>query len=171
MDTFEFKKLDIDDQVNEVNKLLANGDSLVTVARKLNDSESAIRKRFNRKGYTRPNKELFQLTIEVVTSDAPILSTTNKYSDETIKGLINRISTIESTLKELQSSPERITAAKDNFELPSINNFSCSAKGRTLKIYDSSIDKLSLLLKQYPSLLKQDVISTAIENYVDKYLK
>lgn len=171
MDTIEFKKLDIDNQVIEVNRLLLTGYSLVAAAKNLNDSESAIRKRFNRKGYTRPNKDLFKLTTEFSTANAPILSPTNKHSDETIKDLINRISKIESTLKKLQSSPERITNTKDNFLLPVINNFNCPAKGRTLKVYDSSIDKLSLLLKQYPSLLKQDIISTAIEDYVDKYLK
>ena len=153
MDDFILKSLDIDSQVVEVNKLLLNGDSLVQVAKKFNDTESAIRKRFNRKGYTRPDKYLFKLTNKQSINNKTINLSTNISYDKLIKDLIERIDHLEIRLNELQASS---TATNDSTisNLPFINTFDGEAKGRTLKVYDSSIDKLHSLLKLYPSLLK-----------------
>lgn len=164
-----FNKLDIEGQVDEVNKVLASGMSLNQFGKDIGLDEGAIRKRFKRAGYVRSKegKKLFELTGDIPT--APISKVIKpkqiKKSEKSIEEkqeIINRASSIgwadmESFMERLVTVENELKAVKEELNVIKDKTINDNAEAHTS--YSEGIQMYSeggiLKLKEFTTDLKQ----------------
>lgn len=190
-----FNYLSIQEQVNIINKLLGTDKNLSInkICEKIGIPSSTLKTRLSKEGYRfNKNKHIYQLqkdfhnssSLEVRESHLNEIkeykecvsmakeeiavtkeSKTNLNDIDTnkLKYLIENIDTLEKILSQYQES---------NLKNCIIDLSLCTEKSvnRNFKVYGSVLKKLTKLQKEYSMFKIQDLVSTALNEYCDKYL-
>jgi len=194
MNKLEFNNLKVLEQLDYVNKLLEQGNSLRGIARSLNMSKATYQVRFEKAGYTfneklqkycKSNNNYLSITKElqknrkcdvqaVEPSITKVLPKYNKYisEDDTqdIKDLLNVKDELLQMLKNYKSNIN--TTAKNKLD---INNLPIELQtnivNQSLKVYEPIAMLFNEICTEYSQYKKQDLFSIALLDFCNKYKK
>ena len=190
-----FNYLSIQEQVNIINKLLGTDKNLSInkICEKMGIPSSTLKTRLSKEGYRfNKNKHIYQLqkdfhnslSLEVheshlneikeykecismakeeIAVTKELKANLNDVDTNKLKYLIENIDTLEKILSQYQES---------NLKNCIIDLSLCTEKSvnRNFKVYGSVLKKLTKLQKEYSMFKIQDLVSTALNEYCDKYL-
>ena len=191
MNSTDFKKLDIESKVKYVNELLQQGDSVDNIRTTLGIGKNYISNTFGKDGY-KLNRNINQYIKcdDVVTNTTNVVKQNIKPSEP--KKETNNINTkdsyykaLEGQIKDIQKQINLINNRLDN------NSITTNVVTDTTSIIHSDIDKLrntdttsshyriykdiqeefKAFCKEHKQYKVQDIISSAIKEYLDKYNK
>lgn len=191
MNSTDFKELDIESKVKYVNELLQQGDSVDNIRTTLGIGKNYIADKFGKGGY-KLNRNINQYIKcdDVVTNTTNVVKQNIKPSEP--KKETNNINTkdsyykaLEGQIKDLQKQINLINNRLDN------NSITTNVVTDTTSIIHSDIDKLrntdttsshyriykdiqeefKAFCKEHKQYKVQDIISSAIKEYLDKYNK
>lgn len=191
MNSTDFKGLDIESKVKYVNELLQQGDSVNNIRTTLGIGKNYITNTFAKDGY-KLNRNINQYIKcdDVVTNTTNIVKQNIKPSEP--KKETNNINTndsyykaLEGQIKDIQKQINLINNRLDN------NSITTNVVTDTTSIIHSDIDKLrntdttsshyriykdiqeefKAFCKEHKQYKVQDIISSAIKEYLDKYNK
>ena len=189
MNSTDFKKLDIESKVKYVNELLQQGDSVDNIRTTLGIGKNYIANTFAKGGY-KLNINQYIKCDDVVTNTTNVVKQNIKPSEP--KKETNNINTkdsyykaLEGQIKDLQKQINLINNRLDN------NSITTNVVTDTTSIIHSDIDKLrntdttsshyriykdiqeefKAFCKEHKQYKVQDIISSAIREYLDKYNK
>ena len=191
MNSTDFKELDIESKVKYVNELLQQGDSVDNIRTTLGIGKNYIANTFGKGGY-KLNRNINQYIKcdDVVTNTTNVVKQNIKPSEP--KKETNNINTkdsyykaLEGQIKDLQKQINLINNRLDN------NSITTNVVTDTTSIIHSDIDKLrntdttsshyriykdiqeefKAFCKEHKQYKVQDIISSAIKEYLDKYNK
>lgn len=191
MNSTDFKKLDIESKVKYVNELLQQGDSVDNIRINLGVGKNYIGNTFKEDGY-KLNRNINQYIKcdDVVTNTTNVVKQNIKPSEP--KKETNNINTndsyykaLEGQIKDIQKQINLINNRLDN------NSITTNVVTDTTSIIHSDIDKLrntdttsshyriykdiqeefKAFCKEHKQYKVQDIISSAIKEYLDKYNK
>lgn len=184
----QFKELDIESKVKYINELLEQGDSVDNIRITLGVGKNYIANTFKRFGYTL-NRNLNQYVcindvatnttnISIEPTDKAInksknVNNTNKYKalEEQIKDLQKQIDMINN---RLDSNIIDTTVAIDATSIihKSIDSYDTKdTVNRNYRIYTDIHKELTTFCKEHKQYKVQDIVSSAIKEYLDKYNK
>lgn len=188
MNRTEFDKLDLQQQVDYINKKLASGFSLTKECTNIGIDRTTIRKRFSKNDFSfdkdsnqyiksSDDKSNTKVIQQVPQKNIPALNQND------LK-VLQDFSTIKNDLFELIAHKDEIFDIIKNYksntnviEIPelNINDIPAELQGnvssKSLKIYDSIYELFDDLCKKYPSIKKQDMTSLALLEFYNKYKK
>lgn len=191
MNSTDFKELDIESKVKYVNELLQQGDSVDNIRINLGVGKNYIGNTFKEHGY-KLNRNINQYikNDNVVTNTTNVVKQNIKPSEP--KKETNNINTkdsyykaLEGQIKDIQKQINLINNRLDN------NSITTNVVTDTTSIIHSDIDKLrntdttsshyriykdiqeefKAFCKEHKQYKVQDIISSAIKEYLDKYNK
>ena len=188
----EFKGLDIESKVKYVNELLQQGDSVDNIRTTLGIGKNYIANTFAKGGY-KLNRNINQYIKgdNVVTNTTNVVKKPNKKVSKQSNEVNNintsddRIKVLERQIKDLQKQINLINNRLDN------NSITTNVVIDTTSFIHSDIDKLrntdttsshyriykdiqeefKAFCKEHKQYKVQDIISSAIKEYLDKYNK
>lgn len=192
MTSEQFKDLDIEQQVTYVNELLQQGDSVDNIRVTLKVGKNYIANTFKKYGYTL-NRNINQY----VSSNDVATNTTNVATESNDKSLkksikVNNTNTsddkqkaLESQIKDLQKQIDMINNRLDKSTIDtsvatettsilhsSIDSYDTKdTKNRNYRIYNEIQEEFTTFCKEHRQYKVQDIISSAIKEYLDKYNK
>ena len=143
----------------EVIEKLNSGMSLNTLAKEIGKDRKTVKKHYEKLGYSYVT-ELRNFVKNKVESNV----TESNTDDDKYKALEERLKNLEDTVKQMQSKP-----FKNDFELDSrvLNN---DIMTRSIKVSKASMEAFSAVAEKKLSMYsKQDLISQALWEFVDKY--
>ncbi len=187
----EFKDLDIESKVNYINTLLEQGDSVDNIRINLGVGKNYIGNTFQKNGY-KLNRNINQY----VKDDTVVIDTTNvvkksnkkvsKQSNEVnnINTSDDRIKVLERQIKDLQSQINIIndilnknnatnvvidTTSFIHSDIDKLRNTDTTSSH--YRIYKDIQEEFKAFCKEHKQYKVQDIISSAIKEYLDKYNK
>lgn len=187
MDGEQFKELDIESKVKYINELLEQGDSVDNIRMTLGVGKNYIANIFKKHGYTL-NRNINQY----VSSNDVSTNTTNVSIESTDKAInkskkVNntntkddKYKTLEGQIKDLQKQIDIINnrldtnVATDTTSIlhSSIDNYDTKdTLNRNYRIYNDIYNEFTTFCKEHRQYKVQDIISSAIKEYLDKYNK
>ena len=192
MNSTDFKELDIESKVKYVNELLQQGDSVDNIRTTLGIGKNYIANTFAKGGY-KLNRNINQY----IKNDTVVTDTTNvvikpnkKDSKESNKvNNINtsddRIKVLEGQIKDIQKQINLINNRLDNNSITtnvvtdttsiihsSIDSYDRNdTKSSHYRIYTDIQEEFKKFCKDNRQYKVQDIISSAIKEYLDKYNK
>lgn len=192
MNSTDFKELDIESKVKYVNELLQQGDSVDNIRINLGVGKNYIGNTFKEDGY-KLNRNINQYIKgdNVVTNTTNVVKKPNKKVSKESNKVNNintsddRIKVLEGQIKDLQKQINLINNRLDN------NSITTNVVTDTTSIIHSDIDKLrntdttsshyriykdiqeefKAFCKEHKQYKVQDIISSALKEYLDKYNK
>lgn len=187
----EFKGLDIESKVKYVNELLQQGDSVDNIRINLGVGKNYIGKKFKEHGY-KLNRNINQYikNDDVVTYITNVVKKTNKkvskQSNEvnSINTSDDRIKVLERQIKDLQSQINIIndmlnknnatnvvidTTSFIHSDIDKLRNTDTTSSH--YRIYKDIQEEFKAFCKEHKQYKVQDIISSAIKEYLDKYNK
>lgn len=188
----QFKELDIESKVKYINKLLEQGDSVDNIRMNLGVGKNYIANTFKKYGYTL-NRNINQY----VSSSDVATNTTNvsiESNDKTINKpkkvnntntKDNKYKALEEQIKDLQKQIDMINDRLDTKVIDtnviidttsilhtSIDGYnSKNTVNRNYRIYTDIHKEFTTFCKEHKQYKVQDIISSAIKEYLDKYNK
>ncbi|HSQ89460.1 hypothetical protein [Romboutsia sp.] len=188
----QFKELDIESKVKYINELLEQGDSVDNIRMTLGIGKNYIANTFNKYGY-KLNRNINQY----VNSNDVATNTTNvaiESNDKTInkpKKVINtnakdnKYKALEEQIKALQKQIDIINSRLDTSDIAtnvsidttsilhsSIDGYdSKDTVNRNYRIYTDIHKEFTTFCKEHRQYKVQDIVSSAIKEYLDKYNK
>lgn len=190
IDRGSFENLEIESQVELVNKWLQDGQSLNNIGKSLGIWESTIRKKFNKEGYERKGKRFIKLDDkcdgvkgykDIIKVDEPKA----KVNNEVVK--VDKIVTwddFESVKSSIEQLQNEVIELKDNLyenqqskgnaivnECFEVRVFKEKAITRNYKFYPEMLSELYKLKEKYPQYTLQDMMNTLLMESLEKYLK
>lgn len=191
IDKESFEKLEIERQVELVNKWLQDGQSLNNIGKNLGIWESTIRKKFNKEGFERKGKRFIKLDDKcegvkvykdiIKVEDEPKTKVSNEvvkvdkivtWDDfESVKSSIeqlqNEVTELKDKLYENQQSKGDVIV-KQGFE---VRVFEEKPITRNYKFYPEMLEELYKLKEKYPQYTLQDMMNTLLMESLERYLK
>lgn len=185
----QFKELDIEQQVNYVNELLKEGDSVDNIRLTLGIGKNFIATTFKNNGY-KLNRNINQyvsvatVTINVAqTNKKPIEKPKNitninteddKYKalETEIEGLKLQIKDIYKLLDKIQDNNVTTNVATDTTSIlhSCIDSYDTKdTVNRNYRIYNDIQEEFATFCKEHRQYKVQDIVSSAIKEYLDKY--
>ncbi|AVQ47642.1 DNA-binding protein [Clostridium botulinum] len=201
MDRTDFDKLEVQDQVNYINKQLCEGSTLREIASNLNIARSTLRDRFKKIGYiynkklntySKINNEYDKNNTKVIDKDPIKKQNTleiGSYKSNTIVSnkeshSIKEFNNLEKELLELINNKdiilEMVKDYKSNtkiIDIPqlNINNLPVEMQKdittKSIKLYKPIYNLFNKLCEEYSSIKKQDLISLALYEFYIRYKK
>ena len=188
----QFKELDIESKVKYINELLEQGDSVDNIRMTLGVGKNYIANTFNKYGY-KLNRNINQY----VSSNDVATNTTNVSMESNDKAInkskkINNTNTkdnkykaLEEQIKDLQNQIDIINnklgtnsidanVATDTTSIlhRSIDSYDTKdTVNRNYRIYTDIHKELTTFCKEHRQYKVQDIVSSAIREYLDKYNK
>lgn len=162
MDRKEFDKMELLEQVQYFNNLLAEGKTIRDIAEGIGIARSTIRDRFKKIGYKYNKKN----NIYTKNTDITKISNNNiKINiDDDIKELIKH----KDILLELAADYKNRTATEIN-----INDIPAELKAgvviKSIKVYTDIAGKFEKICNRYKWIKKQDLYSLALLEFTEKY--
>jgi chaperonin cofactor prefoldin len=188
----EFKDLDIESKVNYVNTLLEQGNTVETICKNMGKGKNFIRNTLKDYGYSL-NKSINQYIKDdtVVTDTTNVVKKSNKKvsKQSNVVNNINtsddRIKVLEGQIKDLQKQINLINNRLDNNSITtnvvtdttsiihsSIDSYDRNdTKSSHYRIYTDIQEEFKAFCKEHKQYKVQDIISSAIKEYLDKYNK
>ena len=187
----EFKDLDIEFQVKYVNELLQQGDSVDNIRTTLGIGKNYIANKFGKGGY-KLNRNINQYIKgdNVVTNTTNVVKKPNKKvskqsnevnnintSDDRIKVLERQIKDLQSQINIINDMLNKNNATNVVIDTTSIIHSSIDSYDRNdtksshYRIYTDIQEEFKKFCKDNRQYKVQDIISSAIKEYLDKYNK
>ena len=187
----EFKDLDIEFQVKYVNELLQQGDSVDNIRTTLGIGKNYIANKFGKGGY-KLNRNINQYIKgdNVVTNTTNVVKKPNKKvskqsnevnnintSDDRIKVLERQIKDLQSQINIINDMLNKNNATNVVIDTTSIIHSSIDSYDRNdtksshYRIYTDIQEEFKAFCKEHKQYKVQDIISSAIKEYLDKYNK
>ena len=187
----EFKDLDIEFQVKYVNELLQQGDSVDNIRTTLGIGKNYIADKFGKGGY-KLNRNINQYIKgdNVVTNTTNVVKKPNKKvskqsnevnnintSDDRIKVLERQIKDLQSQINIINDMLNKNNATNVVIDTTSIIHSSIDSYDRNdtksshYRIYTDIQEEFKAFCKEHKQYKVQDIISSAIKEYLDKYNK
>lgn len=187
----EFKGLDIESKVKYVNELLQQGDSVDNIRINLGVGKNYIGDTFKKHGY-KLNRNINQYikNDDVVTYTTNVVKKTNKKvskesnkvnnintSDDRIKVLERQIKDLQSQINIINDMLNKNNATNVVIDTTSIIHSSIDSYDRNdtksshYRIYTDIQEEFKAFCKEHKQYKVQDIISSAIKEYLDKYNK
>ena len=187
----EFKDLDIEFQVKYVNELLQQGDSVDNIRTTLGIGKNYIANKFGKGGY-KLNRNINQYIKgdNVVTNTTNVVKKPNKKVSKQSNEVNNintsddRIKVLERQIKDLQSQINIIndmlnknnatnvvidTTSFIHSDIDKLRNTDTTSSH--YRIYKDIQEEFKAFCKEHKQYKVQDIISSAIKEYLDKYNK
>lgn len=163
MDRKEFDKMELLEQVQYFNNLLAEGKTIRDIAEGIGIARSTIRDRFKKIGYKYNKKN----NIYTKNTDITKISNNNNIKiniDDDIKELIKH----KDILLELAADYKNRTATEIN-----INDIPAELKAgvviKSIKVYTDISNDFEKICNRYKGIKKQDLYSLALLEFTEKY--
>ena len=187
----EFKGLDIESKVKYVNELLQQGDSVDNIRTTLGIGKNYIADKFGKGGY-KLNRNINQYIKgdNVVTNTTNVVKKPNKKvskqsnevnnintSDDRIKVLERQIKDLQSQINIINDMLNKNNATNVVIDTTSIIHSSIDSYDRNdtksshYRIYTDIQEEFKAFCKEHKQYKVQDIISSAIKEYLDKYNK
>lgn len=187
----EFKGLDIESKVKYVNELLQQGDSVDNIRTTLGIGKNYIANTFGKGGY-KLNRNINQYIKgdNVVTNTTNVVKKPNKKvskqsnevnnintSDDRIKVLERQIKDLQSQINIINDMLNKNNATNVVIDTTSIIHSSIDSYDRNdtksshYRIYTDIQEEFKAFCKEHKQYKVQDIISSAIKEYLDKYNK
>lgn len=187
----EFKGLDIESKVKYVNELLQQGDSVDNIRTTLGIGKNYIANKFGKGGY-KLNRNINQYIKgdNVVTNTTNVVKKPNKKvskqsnevnnintSDDRIKVLERQIKDLQSQINIINDMLNKNNATNVVIDTTSIIHSSIDSYDRNdtksshYRIYTDIQEEFKAFCKEHKQYKVQDIISSAIKEYLDKYNK
>lgn len=187
----EFKGLDIESKVKYVNELLQQGDSVDNIRTTLGIGKNYIANKFGQGGY-KLNRNINQYIKgdNVVTNTTNVVKKPNKKvskqsnevnnintSDDRIKVLERQIKDLQSQINIINDMLNKNNATNVVIDTTSIIHSSIDSYDRNdtksshYRIYTDIQEEFKAFCKEHKQYKVQDIISSAIKEYLDKYNK
>ncbi|MEG0181590.1 MAG: hypothetical protein RR657_06825 [Peptostreptococcaceae bacterium] len=192
MNDEQFKELDIESKVKYINELLEQGDSVDNIRMTLGVGKNYIANTFKKYGYTL-NRNINQYvssndvstnaTNVSIESNDKAINKSKKVNNTNTKD--NKYKALEEQIKDLQKQIDIINnrldtniidtnVATDTTSIlhSSIDSYdSKDTKNRNYRIYNEIQEEFTTFCKEHRQYKVQDIISSAIREYLDKYNK
>ncbi|WP_146674884.1 helix-turn-helix domain-containing protein [Clostridium cochlearium] len=163
----DFNDLKIDEQVNYINKLLDNGNTVTQACKIIGIARSTVGGRFARNNYNY-NEDLHKYYKDNI-------------EDITIKEIETENNDVDEILKIKSEILELVKAKKDIFKMLKTYKYNTSndipnelkdkIKIKTIKVYNAVYEEFNKVCNSYSSIKKQDLISLALFEFIQKYKK
>ncbi|RXI50219.1 DNA-binding protein [Clostridium tetani] len=167
MNKKEFNRLNILEQVEYINNSLIDGSTVTKVCKDIGIARSTVGGRFKKEGYYF-NNALNKYELE---NNTLILQSEKDTINEDLLELINMKADLLEVIKLYKKNNE---IAIDMEEL-NINNIpeelKDNIKNRSIKVYDAIYKLFDELCNSYSSIKKQDLLSLALYEFIEKYKK
>lgn len=170
MNKKEFNRLNILEQVEYINNSLIDGSTVTKVCKDIGIARSTVGGRFKKEGYcfnTALNK------YELENNTLILQSKKDNTINEDLLELINMKADLLEVIK-LYKKNEVAEVVIDMEEL-NINNIpeelKDNIKNRSIKVYDAIYTAFDELCSSYSSIKKQDLLSLALFEFIQKYKK
>ena len=191
MNSTDFKGLDIEYKVKYVNELLQQGDSVDNIRTTLGIGKNYIANKFGKGGY-KLNRNINQYIKgdNVVTNTTNVVKKPNKKvskqsnevnnintSDDRIKVLERQIKDLQSQINIINDMLNKNIATNVVIDTTSIIHSSIDSYDRNdtksshYRIYTDIQEEFKAFCKEHKQYKVQDIISSAIKEYLDKYNK
>lgn len=191
MNSTDFKALDIEYKVKYVNELLQQGDSVDNIRTTLGIGKNYIANKFGKGGY-KLNRNINQYIKgdNVVTNTTNVVKKPNKKvskqsnevnnintSDDRIKVLERQIKDLQSQINIINDMLNKNNATNVVIDTTSIIHSSIDSYDRNdtksshYRIYTDIQEEFKAFCKEHKQYKVQDIISSAIKEYLDKYNK
>lgn len=166
MNKDKFNELEVKDQIEFINKELENK-SLTKISEELKVARKTIRNRFERIGYSY-DKQSNKYIIETNKEDQEDFNNTIniKLLLERMKGLERQIKTLEEEFKLIKDRPK----IKEDEEID-IKMLYGETVSRCYRLNKEVQKEFSSFCKQNSSYKVQDILASALMEYMDKYKK
>ena len=191
MNSTDFKELDIESKVKYVNELLQQGDSVDNIRTTLGIGKNYIANKFGKGGY-KLNRNINQYikNDDVVTYTTNVVKKPNKKVSKQSNEVNNintsddRIKVLERQIKDLQSQINIIndmlnknnatnvvidTTSFIHSDIDKLRNTDTTSSH--YRIYKDIQEEFKAFCKEHKQYKVQDIISSAIKEYLDKYNK
>lgn len=191
MNSTDFKELDIESKVKYVNELLQQGDSVDNIRINLGVGKNYIGNKFKERGY-KLNRNINQYikNDDVVTYTTNVVKKPNKKVSKESNKVNNintsddRIKVLERQIKDLQSQINIIndmlnknnatnvvidTTSFIHSDIDKLRNTDTTSSH--YRIYKDIQEEFKAFCKEHKQYKVQDIISSAIKEYLDKYNK
>lgn len=187
MDKAQFLDLSIDDKINYLNEKLKEGQTVIRIREDIGLGEKALQKIIKEAGYkySQKDKAYYKHTTGILQSnnkDNSILlkSDEHKYTTNILQvykndllELINAKDEILNIVKEHRDG----TYYKDTTNIIEvvapirihIKEFKTNAKSTSVRIYNETLEKWKRFCNQNKKYSNQDLLSMALEEYIEKY--
>ncbi|BDR82584.1 DNA-binding protein [Clostridium tetani] len=167
MNKKEFNRLNILEQVEYINNSLIDGSTVTKVCRDIGIARSTVGGRFKKEGY------YFNNILNRYELENNILVLPSQ-KDNTINEDLLELIDMKPDLIELIKFYKKNEVAIDMEEL-NINNIpeelKDNIKNRSIKVYDAIYKLFDELCNSYSSIKKQDLLSLALYEFIEKYKK
>ena len=191
MNSTDFKEFDIESKVKYVNELLQQGDSVDNIRTTLGIGKNYIANKFGKGGY-KLNRNINQYIKgdNVVTNTTNVVKKLNKKvskesnkvnnintSDDRIKVLERQIKDLQSQINIINDMLNKNNATNVVIDTTSIIHSSIDSYDRNdtksshYRIYTDIQEEFKAFCKEHKQYKVQDIISSAIKEYLDKYNK
>lgn len=187
----EFKSLDIESKVNYINELLQQGDSVDNIRITLSIGKNYIGSTFKNNGYKLDrNINQYISSTDVATTTTNVVKPSkidskepNKANNTNTKD--NRYKVLEGQIKDLQNQINIIVNRLDDNTITTnvvtdttsilhscIDNLDTKdTVSRHYRIYTDIQEEFTTFCKEHKQYKVQDILSSAIKEYLDKYNK
>lgn len=188
----QFKELDIESKVKYINELLEQGDSVDNIRMNLGIGKNYIANTFSKYGY-KLNRNINQYVSsnDVTTNATNVSIKSNEKTTEKLKKVNNtntndkKYKALEEQIKDLQNQIDIINnklgtnsidtnVATDTTSIlhRSIDSYDTKdTVNRNYRIYTDIHKELTTFCKEHKQYKVQDIVSSAIREYLDKYNK
>ncbi|RXI70524.1 DNA-binding protein [Clostridium tetani] len=167
MNKKEFNRLNILEQVEYINNSLIDGSTVTKVCKDIGIARSTVGGRFKKEGYCFNNSlNRYELENNILVLPSQ--------KDNTINEDLLELIDMKPDLIELIKFYKKNEVAIDMEEL-NINNIpeelKDNIKNRSIKVYDAIYTAFDELCSSYSSIKKQDLLSLALFEFIQKYKK
>lgn len=187
MDKVQFLNLDIDDKINYLNEKLSEGQTVIRIREDIGIGEKSLQKIVKKYGYKYSQKDRLYYKH---TTDMPQLSFKENNvlpKSENIKHTTNMLQAYKNDLIELISVKDEILNIvkehreglyyKDTTDIIevvasngiNIKEFNSNARATSVRIYDETLEKWKEFCSENKKYSNQDLLSMALEEYIEKY--
>ena len=175
MNKEEFNQLDIQHQVDYINKYLEK-ESVTKICAKIGIDRSTVRKRFKTKGYELiDNKYIATETTTNTKENITIARVINKPKEqikdsERIQVLENKVESLEKELEDIKSILNTIntvnTITTNNIE---IKKYTGADSSRSYRVNNKVLERWKYFCKAHSEYKVGDLLANAMIEYIDKF--
>ena len=179
MDINKFNSLDIKDKIDYINKRLIQGDTVIRIREDIGISEKVLQKEVKKFGY-KYNQKLKQY----ISTTAPTTTKNDTYVVDKTTSVVPNINTdminyLEDNFEILKEFIERVKATTEsttestthNIEINLVDDKHLSTKPKSIRINEFVYREWQEFCNENKYYSKQDLISMALKNYMNKYKK
>lgn len=171
MDKIKFNKLGIDDKVKYLNEQLAKGQTVIRVREDLGISEKGLQKEIKQGGYKYIQKLKQYIKTTEATTDVAIKPSTSVVDNNigiNKEYILENIEILKEMIEKYKIT-RAATTTTTNIVIDLINDKHLNPKPHSLRINEFVWDDWQKFCDKNKYYSKQDLLSMALKEYIEKY--